>query len=180
MEREKLPICEVRETTMDDIPFFRRVQGEAWLATYPSPENGVSEEWVRTQVNERFTDKGLQRSEEFVAAVLADPTQMHRVAVQNGEVIGFVHAAVCEDGSKELKAIYVSPSVFGTGVGAELMEAANQWIDGAKAWLTVASYNQRAIRFYEKQGFKIVPGSESVYKEVIPVIDMVREASNEI
>ena len=176
MEREEIPICEIRETTMADIVAFRHMQTDAWLATYPSLENGVSEEWVKAQVDSRLSEEGLERSKNFIAQVLADPSQLHRVAVQYGKVIGFVHASTLEDGTKEIKAIYVSPSVFRKGVGMLLMKAVDQWIDGVEARVTVATYNKRATRFYEKNGFKTVPGSESTYKETIPVIDMIRKA----
>lgn len=176
MERKKILVSEVRETTMGDIPAFRRVQGEAWLVTYPSPENGVFTEWVKEQVSSRFTNEGLERSKEFIANVLADPLQMHNVAIVGDEVVGFVHVSTREDGTKELEAIYVSPKVFGRGVGANLMAAADRWIDGVKTWVTVATYNKRAIRFYEKHGFRLLPGSEGFYRDIIPTIKMGRDA----
>lgn len=176
MERERNPKIEIRQTTMEDILAFREVQGRAWIDTYPSPENGVSKEWVEEQVAARFSAEGLERSEKFIAAVLDDPSQIHRVAVQEGEVVGFAHGTTHEDGVKELLAIYVDPEAYGTGIGSRLMDEINQWAEGSSTRLTVASYNQRAIRFYEKQGFEIVPGSEAKYKDVIPVIDMIREA----
>ncbi len=50
----------------------------------------------------------------------------------------------------ELMALYVRASSYGTGVGHALCEAA---IGSAPAYLWVLDGNERAIRFYERQGF---------------------------
>jgi len=43
--------------------------------------------------------------------------------------------------------------------------------------LEVATYNHRAIRFYEKYGFVVVEGTEHLYRDKIPVIMMKRESA---
>jgi GNAT superfamily N-acetyltransferase len=50
----------------------------------------------------------------------------------------------------ELMALYVRAEVYGTGVGHALCEAA---IGSSPAYLWVLDGNQRAIGFYERQGF---------------------------
>lgn len=61
--------------------------------------------------------------------------------------------------SVELSKCYVHPGYHGLGAAAELMhaslEAAAQ-AGGAGVWLGVNSQNARAIRFYEKSGFRKV------------------------
>ncbi|MDR7251418.1 GNAT superfamily N-acetyltransferase [Nocardioides sp. BE266] len=51
----------------------------------------------------------------------------------------------------ELMALYVRASSYGSGVGWALLEAA---IGDADAYLWVLDGNERAIRFYERQGFR--------------------------
>jgi GNAT superfamily N-acetyltransferase len=51
----------------------------------------------------------------------------------------------------ELMALYVRASSYGTGVGHALCEAA---LGSAPAYLWVLDGNARAIRFYERQGFR--------------------------
>ena len=106
---------------------------------------------------------------------MADPTQFYRIAEFDGKIVGFIHITTKQDGRKHLEAIYTSPETFGTGVGQELMEQANVWIGDSPATLEVATYNERAIRFYEKNGFKKIEGSDHFYAEKMPVIDMIRE-----
>ena len=50
----------------------------------------------------------------------------------------------------ELMALYVRASTYGTGVGYALLQAA---IGSAAAYLWVLDGNERAARFYERQGF---------------------------
>jgi ribosomal protein S18 acetylase RimI-like enzyme len=59
----------------------------------------------------------------------------------------------------ELSKCYVHPEHHGLGAAAELMHASLQAAaaaGGAAAWLGVNSQNARAIRFYEKSGFRKV------------------------
>ena len=65
--------------------------------------------------------------------------------------------------SVELSKCYVHPEHHGLGAAAELMHAsleAAAAAGGAGIWLGVNSQNARAIRFYEKSGFRKV-GSKS-------------------
>jgi ribosomal protein S18 acetylase RimI-like enzyme len=61
--------------------------------------------------------------------------------------------------SVEVSKCYVHPEHHGLGAAAELMHATLQAAadaGGAGAWLGVNSQNARAIRFYEKSGFRKV------------------------
>jgi ribosomal protein S18 acetylase RimI-like enzyme len=61
--------------------------------------------------------------------------------------------------SVELSKCYVHPEHHGLGAAAELMQASLQAAGaagGAGVWLGVNSQNARAIRFYEKSGFRKV------------------------
>lgn len=51
----------------------------------------------------------------------------------------------------ELMALYVRASTYGTGVGFALLQEA---IGAADAYLWVLDGNERAIAFYERQGFR--------------------------
>lgn len=65
----------------------------------------------------------------------------------------------------ELQKIYVLSDFHGTGVGSALMEAAMEKVNLVKPdllWLDVHVANARAIRFYEKNGFRIVGKHEFI------------------
>jgi GNAT superfamily N-acetyltransferase len=94
-----------------------------------------------------FSDPGL-RSGAFVAEV-------------DGRIVGFASFGPSRDehvpeGTGEVPAIYVDPSVLGTGVGRELFEAATFALRDAgfaRATLWVLESNVLARRFYENAGW---------------------------
>lgn len=175
MEKEPVPQFSIREGLPDDAPGARAMQAESWLATYPNEEAGVTYEWVKSLTDSWLTAEKLDESRRIFTEAINGPSMFYRLAESNGRVVGFVHAATNDDGTKELEAIYTSPETFGSGLGQRLMNMANEWIGNADTTLKVATYNERAIRFYEKNGFHVVQGTEELYKEMIPIITMKRE-----
>ena len=176
MEKEPTPQITIREAVApDEVVPARIMHAESWLAAYPNEPAGVSEEWVRARTDRWLEPEQLEKSKEILARILDDPSQFYRLAEQQGEIVGFIHLMTKQDGSKHLEAIYTSPETFGTGVGASLMDAANQWIGGDTVTLEVVSYNERARRFYEKYGFRVIQGSDHLYADKLPVIEMKRE-----
>ncbi len=172
-----MPDYTIRPTTMDDLLGFRTMQAASWLATYPSPEHGVSHEWVKNRVDGWFTPESLERSREFFQAVLDDPGQFHQVALCDDAIVGFVHVSTKSDGTKEFEAIYTAPETWGTGLADMLMRPAMEFIGDSSATVDVASYNHRAIRFYKKYGFRPVEGSDFYYADMMPAMQMKRGKS---
>lgn len=168
----------IREASVEDTEAVRRVQAESWLDTYPNDEHGVSYEWVKEYTDTWLTPEQLERSRGYIQRAIDDLNGFYRVAERSGEIVGFVHAATNEDDTKELEAIYLHPSVIGSGIGHQLAEKAIDWAGGKRMGLEVAVYNDRAIRFYEKHGFKLVEGTEYLYRDKIPVIKMERRGDS--
>ncbi|OFI38524.1 GNAT family N-acetyltransferase [Arthrobacter sp. SW1] len=105
------------------------------------------------------------------AGYLADPDITVMVIDIDGGLRGYsmlvarpaqdpgVSAALTLLPSVELSKCYVHPEHHGQGAAAELMEASVAHAragDAAGVWLGVNSQNARAIRFYEKSGFRKV------------------------
>jgi len=61
-------------------------------------------------------------------------------------------------------------------VGDTLMKTADAWIGASPVTLEVVRYNARAITFYQKHGFEMVPDSEHLYADTMPVVYMKRGA----
>jgi ribosomal protein S18 acetylase RimI-like enzyme len=101
---------------------------------------------------------------------LADPDRAVLAARENGRIVGYVmlirgvpddddvQRAVTPRPAVELSKMYVLPDSHGAGVSASMMTAALQRATDLGAmcvWLGVNQLNQRAQRFYAKQGFSI-------------------------
>lgn len=110
-------------------------------------------------------------SEDNFRAYLADPDITILVIDAEGGLRGYsllaarpagdpdVAAALTILPSTELSKCYVHPDHHGLGAAAELMHASIVEAAGAGArglWLGVNELNARAIRFYEKSGFRKV------------------------
>lgn len=176
MERKLIPKYEIRRSTEADLLGERTMQQASWRATYPSPEHGVSQEWVEKELSWWLTEDGLERSREFLRGVYADDNQLRLVVYGDDKVKGFIHFSRKGD-QTELKALYTDPATFGTGLGRQLFEGGLGWVGSSDLSLEVVSYNARAIRFYEKCGFEIVPGSNHLYKDKLPVVTMIKKGN---
>ena len=110
-------------------------------------------------------------SEGHFQGYLADPDVTVLVIDAEGTLRGYsllvnrpaqdpdVASALTLAPSVELSKCYVHPEHHGLGAAAELMQASLQAAGaagGAGVWLGVNSQNARAIRFYEKSGFRKV------------------------
>lgn len=97
----------------------------------------------------------------------------HLLLARNaGQVVGFVAFGASRDegapaGRAEIWAIYVKPACWSTGAGHLLwLEALRRIVaEGYKAislWVIVG--NERAVRFYERAGFVLEPGSRKSFE----------------
>lgn len=92
----------------------------------------------------------LRTTESFLDRTLANLSDA-RIAVEGPVVLG-----LCMTKENELYQLYVSRSARGLGVAQALIRDAEARIRAAghnTAWLACAIGNERALRFYEKQGW---------------------------
>ena len=95
-------------------------------------------------------------AEDLQRAELRDPEMITLVDDENGELVAF--AQVRSDGdAMEIWRFYVDAPHHGRGLAQRLMQAVEALARerGTKRlWLGVWEHNARAIRFYEKCGFR--------------------------
>ena len=129
--------------TEDEIRGKAYVHWKSWMETYPG--------LVRQEYLDRLT---LEKCEQ-IAFGWSDPIL---IAKDGDRVIGFVGYGHREEDPEEMGevfAIYVLAQYHGKGIGALLMKAALQQLKGySEICLWTLKENRRAIRFYEKCGFK--------------------------
>lgn len=100
------------------------------------------------------------------AAELADPATEFVIVEVAGEAIAYLKlntgtapAAILAKNPLQINRLYISKLWMGKGLGDQLMQLS---IEKAKqkghdiVWLTVWEHNERAMRFYQKYGFREV------------------------
>ena len=143
--------------TPSDLRGKALVHWTAWHEAYPGL---VSEDFL-----ERMT---LAKCEEIA---FAHPENM-LVAKDGGRVVGFVawgDRGEEAPGVGEIFALYVLKEYYGTGMGKMLFEAGLEALKAQGTYETIVLWvlkdNRRAIRFYEKCGFRAT--GEEMYSQRI-------------
>src|SRR5664279_1034808 len=164
----------------EDVPDMVRMYSQSWIDTYTNPDKGVTRKWVEARVAPRSTPENLERLARLIADT--DPVRgANCVAVSDGAVIGMCRPYWDRNGRCHVGAIYVDKAWHGKGVGAALMERILDWVGpGRGVELRVATYNERARRFYNMWGFVEQPGSEALYDSHIEEVTMVRSSHNSL
>ena len=100
----------------------------------------------------------------FLGTQMRDEDSVVLVAELEGQVIGYVYAAIEPLSWKELRDqagfihdIAVDPLARGAGVGAQLLEAAVEWLRGHgmhRVMLWTAEQNSTGQRLFERAGFR--------------------------
>ncbi|MCT1545368.1 MULTISPECIES: GNAT family N-acetyltransferase [Kocuria] len=136
----------LRVPSPEDAPRIAEVHVQSWRETY----TGLVPEHF-------FGDAARQARRKMWSRMLADPAVRDRlrVAEVGGTIVGFAGAGRPEeeDPARELalRMLYVLRDHHGSGAGQALLDAV---LGEEPAQLWVAEANPRAIRFYERNGFR--------------------------
>jgi ribosomal protein S18 acetylase RimI-like enzyme len=140
-------VTAIRHMTADDAEAVSALLCGSWERTY-TPLMGA--EKVRAQ-NE------TKHGPESLTADLERPHSESFVAVaDDGAVVGYAYAIVTR-GVLWLDRLHVAPEQQGSGVAANLLRAVMvNYVGEPSISLEVIDGNDRAVRFYEKQGFDVI------------------------
>ena len=144
----------VRRATPDDLDALARVHVLVWRDTYRllAPESAYLA--LDESKRRRHWEELLRR----------DPAQWQTlVAEHDGQLAGFSHSGPGKHevlaGTGEVVHLYVDPSSQGRGIGSTLLRASITFLHAsgfAAVKLAVVRGNDRAIRFYEREGGRVV------------------------
>jgi GNAT superfamily N-acetyltransferase len=179
--------ADIRVAVPADADAIRSVQAQTWLATYPDAELGITREGLRRFLDgengERIAGR-VERTRKRIEAHAAEPAEgCDFVAVLGGEIVGFTAPFVESGGRRRVGALYVLPSVQGSGIGHRLLARNLAWHDEDQdVYLIVAAHNERAVRFYARHGFVLTgrPGQDDLAIDgvVMPELEMVRRGKS--
>lgn len=100
----------------------------------------------------------LGRGYEESLTILTDTSREVYLAVDDGEIVGFVVLEMGGAFTGYVKSICVSPPHRGMGVGAQIMSFAEERVfrDRPNMFICVSDFNVGARRFYERLGYEEV------------------------
>ena len=166
---------EVRPATTSDVPALSALAKRSWFDAF-----GAS-----VPPDEADAELDATRSEAYFGDALTCHTIL--VAEANGVLLGYVQFGEVNiqelevrPGDQELQRLYVETAEQGRGVGRALMEAAlrhPRLADAPRVYLQVWDENERAVRMYERSGFRTVGhtrftiGSGEVVEDLVMLLD---------
>jgi len=150
---------EVRAATAKDAQRIAEIHVSGWKAAYcdvvPDPHlQGLS----------------VDRRRLYWSSAIAGGEPAVRVAEGSDGVAGWIAFGRCRDAGAaasagEIWAIYVSPDLWGRGIGHELLNRALDELRAggfASASLWVLAKNERACKFYSTRGFELETSSAKI------------------
>ena len=147
----------LRLATGSDIHRIQEVAEKTWPASY---RDIISPEQIRYMLNSMY-------SREKIEAAIQDPKQAFWLAEENGKTLGFcgIEHDRPEPGFTRIHKLYILPETQGSGLGKLLLDQVESEAvkhGNYKLHLNGNKHN-KAIGFYQKQGFRVD------YDEVIEI-----------
>ena len=144
---------EIRRVTLNDIQTLQKISKETFAETFSENNDEAN---MNKYLEEGFATDKLSKE-------ISNPASQFYFATLEGQVIGYLKINTgnaqtegTAEHALEIERIYVLSAYHGKKVGQLLYAKAMQLADELKSnyvWLGVWEENQRAIRFYEKNGF---------------------------
>jgi GNAT superfamily N-acetyltransferase len=149
----------IRRATLDDAEALAHLHLDVWDDAY----SGLMPQQLLDDRREKVAERVARWRE-----ILQDHDRT-LLAVTSDRLVGFAGAGPGRDHDVdtelELQALYVRKELWGTGLGYALLEEA---VGDRAAYLWVLASNERAIGFYERQGFRL-DGTEDEHDEGLHV-----------
>ncbi|UAJ81166.1 GNAT family N-acetyltransferase [Leifsonia sp. ZF2019] len=159
---------EVRPATVADAPGIAHVHVTAWREAY-----------ARQVPAEYLAALDTDRRATSWATLIASGTTGVQVAESGGAIVGWASTGTGRDADApvplELEGLYTLASVYGSGAGQRLLDAA---IGSADAYLWVMADNPRARTFYARNGFRSDGSTkvETIGATAVEVVRLLRTA----
>jgi RimJ/RimL family protein N-acetyltransferase len=162
----------IEPPTADDAAALGRMQLMAWLQTYPNEDAGIDEAWIKENVGSVTTAEDAARWQDVLKQAEQQPNRVFcRIVRSDTGIVGFICGS--RDDVVTLGPMYLLDEVKGQGVAGRLMSEFLAWSGDTPMRLWVTAYNERAIRFYARYGFKTT-GERELWRGKLPNVRMTR------
>ena len=143
----------IRNMLLTDIEAVVNVAIKSWHATY----EGI----IPRHVQNRFLE--IAYSKEMLKQ-RCEKTHVY-VATDHENIIGFANFSnVKKDGEVELSAIYLLPTVWGKGIGSQLLAYGIEQLSPTAIFINVEAENEVGKQFYVARNFQVVEEFEEDFE----------------
>jgi ribosomal protein S18 acetylase RimI-like enzyme len=144
----------IRKTKVKDALQIQKVYNKTWLNTYPSKELGITVQDIKMYTKGRRSKKIVSERKKTIASINKNKDKLSIVSTINKKIVGVSYAEIEKD-YMNLRSIYVLPKYQRLGVGRLMMNYVFDYFKDQKEFrVNVATYNTKAIKFYESFGFR--------------------------
>lgn len=141
MQEAEFPVS-IRDATRDDIPAIARCLHQAFDDYRDSYTPGAFADTV-------LTHTALQRRMETMCVLVA--------VRQSGEIVGTIAYQAVDEMEGHIRGMAVDPQVQGSGIAAKLLSSVESKLRNQHCFRITLDTTEplvRAVRFYEKNGFR--------------------------
>jgi ribosomal protein S18 acetylase RimI-like enzyme len=168
----------VRVATARDASNISKIYGKSVIATYTNEKGKI----FKADMAEYIGDPSIDVLRWYDDLVETDPNIHTTVLTEGGRVVGFCRARK-EANVGHIEKLYLDPASSEKGLGGELLREGIAWLGNEHpVELEVVAYNDRAIRFYERNGFRVQGQAAPLVlpsKKEIPMVSMVKDRQEE-
>jgi diamine N-acetyltransferase len=143
-------MIEIKDASVNDLPLIRQLAFDIWPTAYG---NILSNKQLEYMLDKMYSLASLEQQQQSLK-------HSFLIAYENNQPIGFASFAAHADDNNvyHLHKIYVLPQQQGKNVGRQMLDYVISQIKktGAASLQLNVNRNNKALHFYEKQGFRII------------------------
>jgi ribosomal protein S18 acetylase RimI-like enzyme len=164
----------VREPRPEDVEGFATLHVHVWQQTY---RGLMSDEVVDGLSVDDFRPRWYAVTKAYAEGTVPDDGRAIRVALLEGQPVAFIMVGPGMDADapapRQVWSLNVAPEHQGTGIAQRLLDEA---LGAGPAYLWVARGNDRAVRFYRRNGFTLDGTEDADPDDGVTEVRMVRPA----
>lgn len=147
------PICyttamvTIERATVDEVHDAKRVLKEVWIDTYSNVYSGEQIDYITS----------IWHDPDRLKQEIQNPDYFFAVVKEGNTIVGVFTARIQLDGVVDISRLYIKKEYQGQGIGSQFItEVQTAFPHAKKLRLEVEEQNHKALKFYEKHGFKEV------------------------
>ena len=172
----------VRPAQKSDANSVNYVRAQSWIATYTSPEHGITKAQIKNipWIIRALSGQELALVTNIIDIVTEDTQCFVAIDSDTEKVVGMAWPHRDEETHKaRVGSIYILPEYIGQSIGRKLLKEVFEFWGNQDIYLTAVTYNTHARNFYEKQGF-VYTGLTEIHEKhgvSLPVVEMVHKSN---